>query len=149
MPEGGGSEERLDEGEAAKCLNAALSRQYRSALQYSIVASSLTGIEAQGLAGVLTGYGDQELSDARQLVEKVVSFGGEPTIEVAELRYSRDVEEALGWLLRCEEEAIEALQEAIEPTGREGRSEALEHMLEHQIMRKQRQADFLQRALGS
>ena len=51
--------------------------------------------------------------------------------------------------MSCEEEAVEALQEAIEPTGREGRSEALEHMLEHQIMRKQRQADFLQRALGS
>ena len=62
MPE---SEERLDEAEAVKRLNAALSRQYRSALQYSIVASSLTGIEAQGLAGVLTGYGDEELSDAR------------------------------------------------------------------------------------
>ena len=41
---------------------------------------------------------------------------------------------------------IEALQESIEPTGREGRSEALEHMLEHIIMRKQNQVDFLLRA---
>jgi bacterioferritin (cytochrome b1) len=146
MPE---SEETLDETEAVKRLNEALSCQYRSVLQYSIVASSLIGLEAQGLSGVLTGYGDQELSDARQLVEKIVSFGGEPTTEVAELRYARETKEALGWLLRCEEEAIEALQAAIEPTGREGRSEALEHMLEHQIMRKQRQADVLQRALGS
>ena len=109
----------------------------------------MVGLEAQGLAGVLTGYGDEELSDARELIEKIVSFDGEPTTEVAELRYSRSAEDALGWLLRCEEEAIEALQEAIEPTGREGRSEALEHMLEHQIMRKQRQADFLKRALSS
>jgi hypothetical protein len=38
------------------------------------------------------------------------------------------------------------LQAAIEPTGREGRSEALEHMLEHVIMRKQDQVDFLVRA---
>ncbi len=143
------SEERLDEAAAVERLNVALSRQYRSALQYSIVASSLVGLEVQGLASVLTAYGDEELSDARKLVEKIVSFGGEPTIEVAELRYARGAEDALGWLLRCEEEAIEALQEAIEPTGREGRSEALEHMLEHQIMRKQRQADFLQRALAS
>ena len=43
---------------------------------------------------------------------------------------------------------IEALQSAIEPTGREGRSEALEHMLEHMIMRKQRQVDLLARARG-
>jgi bacterioferritin (cytochrome b1) len=143
------SEERLDEEAAVACLNKALSRQYRSALQYSIVASSLTGLEVQGLANVLTAYGDEELSGARQLIEKIVSFDGEPTADVAELRYARGPEDAIGWLLRCEEEVIEALQEAIEPTGREGRSEALEHMLEHQIMRKQRQADFLRRALSS
>jgi hypothetical protein len=43
---------------------------------------------------------------------------------------------------------VEALQEAIEPTGREGRSEALEHLLEHMIMRKQHQIDFLRRAVA-
>ena len=31
---------------------------------------------------------------------------------------------------------------------REGRSEALEHMLEHLVMRKRRQIDFLKRATG-
>src|SRR4051812_38710748 len=101
MPE---SEEKLDEAEAVERLNKALGRQYRSVLQYSLVASSLAGLEAQGLAGVLTGYGDQELSDARLLIEKIVSFGGEPTTEVAELRYARGAEDALGWLLRCEKE---------------------------------------------
>lgn len=111
--------------------------------------TNVVGLEAQALAGVLTGYGDEELSDARELVEKIVSFDGESTTEVAELRRARGAEDALDWLLRCEEQTIEALREAIEPTGREGRSEALEHMLEHQIMRKQRQADFLKRALGS
>ena len=44
---------------------------------------------------------------------------------------------------------IEALQQAIAPTGRDGRSEALEHMLEHMIMRKQRQVDLLMRARRS
>jgi hypothetical protein len=122
------SEEKLDRAGAVECLNRALSQQYRSALQYSIVSSGLVGLEVQGLASTLTAYGDEE---------------------IAELRFAGRAEDALGWLLRCEEEAIEALQEAIEPTGREGRSEALEHMLEHQIMRKQRQADFLARALKS
>ena len=41
---------------------------------------------------------------------------------------------------------METLRAAIEPTGREGRSEALEHMLEHVIQRKQDQVDFLMRA---
>ena len=49
-------------------------------------------------------------------------------------------------LIETETDVIDALQKAIEPTGREGRSEALEHMLEHMIMRKQRQLDLLVRA---
>jgi bacterioferritin (cytochrome b1) len=142
------NEEKLDEGAAIERLNVALSQQYRSALQYSIVAASLSGLEAQGLGTRLTEYGDQELHGARLLVEKVVSFGGEPTTEVAPLRFQAPAGDALGWLLECEEAVVEALQEAIEPTGREGRSEALEHMLEHQIMRKQEQVDFLRRALS-
>jgi bacterioferritin (cytochrome b1) len=139
-------EERLDEGKAIERLNVALERQYRSALQYSIVASSLRGLEAQALHAQLTEFGDEELDGARRLIEKIVSFGGEPNTKVAEIRFQSTTDEALSWLIECEEKGVEALQAAIEPTGREGRSEALEHMLEHLIMRKQRQIDFMQRA---
>lgn len=139
-------EERLDEEEAIERLNVALERQYRSALQYSIVASSLRGLEAQALHALLREFGDEELDGARRLIEKIVSFGGEPTTKVAEIRFQGTTDESLSWLIECEEEGVEALQAAIEPTGREGRSEALEHMLEHLIMRKQRQIDFMQRA---
>jgi bacterioferritin (cytochrome b1) len=142
------SEEKLDEQEATERLNAALALQYRSALQYSIAAASLVGIEAQALGDKLTGYGDEELSDARRLIEKIVSFGGEPTTEVAELRFDAGTEDAIRWLAECEEAAVEALQEAIEPTGRDGRSEALEHLVEHLILRKQHQVDFLRRAVS-
>jgi|GEM_PF-1075474 len=143
MPE---EEERLDEEQAIERLNVALERQYRSALQYSVVASSLRGLEAQALHALLTEFGDEELDGARRLIEKIVSFDGEPTTEVAEIRFQSAIDEALAWLIECEQEGVEALQAAIEPTGREGRSEALEHMLEHLIMRKQRQIDFMQRA---
>ena len=142
------SEEKLDQKEAVKRLNVALEMQLRSALQYSITAASLVGIEAQALGERLTGFGDEELADARRLIEKIVSFGGEPTTKVAELRFEPKVQEAIGWLAECEEDAVEALQEAIEPTGREGRSEALEHLLEHLILRKQHQVDFLRRAIS-
>jgi bacterioferritin (cytochrome b1) len=141
-------EERLDKAEAIKRLNAALELQFRSALQYSIVAASLIGLEAQALGEKLTGFGDEELSGARQLIEKIVSFGGEPTVDVAAIKFHAKAGDALAWLIECEQEAVEALQESIEPTGREGRSEALEHMLEHLIMRKQHQVDFLARATG-
>ena len=142
-------EERLDEEGAIEALNAALVLQYRSALQYSLVSASLVGVPAQSLANLLIGFGDEELADARQLIEKIVSFEGEPTTEVGEIRHHDDVDDALDWLIESETEAIETLQQAIEPTGREGRSEALEHMLEHMIMRKQRQVDLLMRARGS
>jgi bacterioferritin (cytochrome b1) len=140
------SEEKLDREQAVRLLNAALTLQYRSALQYSLAAASLRGIEAQALGEKLTGFGDEELADARRLIEKIVSFGGEPTTAVAELRFQLAAADALGWLIECEEAAVEALQGAIEPTGREGRSEALEHLLEHLILRKQHQVDFLSRA---
>jgi len=142
------SEEKLDKQQAIERLNAALSLQYRSSLQYTIVAASLTGIEAQALGPKLTDFGDQELADARRLIEKIVSFGGEPATEVAELRFDAAVKDAIGWLVECEAAAVEALQEAIEPTGREGRSEALEHLMEHLILRKQHQVDFLSRAIS-
>lgn len=141
-------EEKLDEQEAVERLNKALSLQYRSALQYSIVASSLTGIEAQALGSKLTEFGDAELADVRRLVEKIVSFGGEPTTEVAPLSFDQSVRDALLRLAEYEEAGVEALQEAIEPTGREGRSEALEHLMEHLILRKQHQVDFLNRTVA-
>lgn len=142
------SEERLDEELAIERLNAALRHQYRSALQYSVAAASLVGLEAQALSPRLTDFGDEELNGVRQLIEKIVSFGGRPTTEITELRFEEGATDSLTWLIECEEEVVEALQEAIEPTGREGRSEALEHLLEHMIMRKQHQIDFLRRAVG-
>jgi bacterioferritin (cytochrome b1) len=141
-------EELLDEGLAVERLNVALEQQYRSALQYSIVAASLLGLEAQGLSEQLKAFGDEELSGARELIEKVVSFDGSPSVKVAPLEFHADATEAIAWLIECEGEVVDALQESIEPTGREGRSEALEHMLEHLIMRKQHQIDFLRRAAG-
>jgi bacterioferritin (cytochrome b1) len=145
MPE---DEEKLDQEEAVRRLNAALTLQYRSALQYSVVASSLMGIEAQALGSKLTEFGDAELADVRRLIEKIVSFGGAPTNEVAELSYEAGFEKAIGSLAENEQAVVEALQEAIEPTGRDGRSEALEHLMEHLILRKQQQVDFLNRAVA-
>ncbi len=139
-------EETLDVEGALKLLNRALSLQYRSVLQYTLSSGSLFGFEFQALGDRLWEFGQAELGDARLLVEKIAALGGEPTTEVAELRWTGDPGDAIEWLIESEGEAVERLQEAIEPTGREGRSEALEHLLEHVIMRKQNQVDFLLRA---
>jgi hypothetical protein len=65
---------------------------------------------------------------------------------VAPLEFVADPSEALHRLIDAENEALEALQAAIAPTGREAASEAVEHRLEHMIMRKQEQVDYLLRA---
>jgi bacterioferritin (cytochrome b1) len=138
--------EPMDVPAVLEALNEALPKQLRSALQISLVAGSVLGFEYQGLVTELRRFAEAEIADARRLVEKIATLGGEPTTEVAELRWSADAGEAVDWLIESETEAIEALQNVIPPTGDEGRSEALEHRLEHIIMRKQEQVDFLLRA---
>jgi hypothetical protein len=47
----------------------------------------------------------------------------------------------------CEDEVVATMHRVIPPSGQEPRSEALEHLMEHMIMRKQNQIDWLRRAL--
>ena len=114
--------EKLDAEEAVRRLYDALRLQYRSALQYTLTSGSLFGFEFQA-------FGDRFWEFAQ-----------------AELRWTGDPGDAVEWIVETESEAVEALKDAIEPTGREGRSEALEHLMEHLILRKQNQIDFLLRA---
>ena len=127
-------------------LNAALALQHRSALQYTMTSGSVFGLQFQGLGDRLWAYAQAELADARLLVEKIASLGGAPTITVEPLNFHGAPDEAVEWLIDSESEAIDSLKAVIPDTGNEGRSEALEHLLEHLIMRKQNQVDFLLRA---
>jgi bacterioferritin (cytochrome b1) len=136
----------MDVGAVVDALNAALRLQYRSALAYTVVAGSLTGLRFAPLAPQLAAFAGAELEDARRIVEKIVTLEGTPVTQPAEVVCHPDGVEALAWLLTIEEEAVEALQDCIPHTGQEGRSEALEHRLEHMIMRKQEQRDTVARA---
>lgn len=134
--------------EVLEQLNAALALQHRSALELTRLAGSQRGIERQSLGGQLWGYAQAELEDARRLVEKIVTLGGTPTIEVAPHEVVEDPDKALDVLVEHELEALEAIHAIIPDTGQEPRSEALEHRVEHIIMRKQEQVDTLRRLLG-
>jgi bacterioferritin (cytochrome b1) len=136
----------MDEDGAVETMNAALTLQYRSALSYAVLAGALTGFSFQPLALELGRFARDELDDARHLVEKIATLGREPTTDVAPLEFDADPHKAIERLIAEETETIEALQAVIPTTGQEGRSEALEHRLEHMIMRKQEQVDALIRA---
>ena len=137
--------ERLEVDKAIAKLQAALRLQYRSALLYTLSAGSVVGFSYQHLGESLWRFAEADLADARRLVEKIVTLGAEPSLDVAPLRFSSDPTELIDMLVEAEEETTEALQDCISPTGREARSEALEHRMEHMIMRKQEQIDLLHR----
>ncbi|WP_217921069.1 ferritin-like domain-containing protein [Miltoncostaea oceani] len=141
------SDDEMDVDQVLTLLNAALRLQQRSALQLSLAAGGLTGLAGQALAPRLAASAAEELGDARRLVEKIVALGGDPTDEVAPLAWHEDALDMVGALVRQEEEAVAALHAVIPPTGQEPRSEALEHLVEHLIMRKQGQVDMLLRVL--
>ena len=130
-------------------LATALELQLRSSLQYTLVAGSAAGFEYQALGTQLAEFAEAELGDTRRLIEKMVALGGHPGTSVAPLDNPRDPAAAVDLLIDTECQAIAALHTVIADTGQEPRSEALEHLLEHVIMRKQEQVDTLLRARGA
>jgi bacterioferritin (cytochrome b1) len=141
------ADETMNLGAVREKLAKALRLQYRSVLQYTLTAGSITGIEYQAFGDRLWLFAEAEIEDTRRLVEKLAALEGEPPVRAPDLRYDDQPRKALEWLIESETEAIESLQAVIPETGKEGASEALEHLLEHLILRKQGQVDFLRRAM--
>ena len=139
----------LDVDAAIAGLERALPLQARSALAYSVAAASVVGFQYVGLGEQLWRFAQEELDDFRRLVEKLVTLGGRPPGDLPPLDLGTAPPDIFGELVEREREAIEALQDIIPSTGHTGDSEALEHRLEHLIMRKQEQVDLLVRALRS
>ena len=113
-----------------------------------LASAAVQGFEHKSLSERMWVTAQDDLADTRRLAEKIVSFGGDPTLEVAALEVAGEPDAIVDHLIEIETECVDTLQDAIAPTGREGRSEALEHRLEHVIMRKQEAIDFLIRARG-
>lgn len=135
----------MDRDAVASTLNSALALQYRTALAYTVAAGSLRGPQYGPLATELAAWAGEELRGAQALIEKLVAVEAEPVVEPAKLRFTGSPEEVLDDLITAEDEGVAALHAVIEHTGQEPHSEALEHLLEHEIMRKQRHLDMLRR----
>jgi bacterioferritin (cytochrome b1) len=139
----------LDVDLALERLTEALPLQLRSAAAFTMAAGSITGFRYVGLAELLWRYAEADLADCRRLVEKIVTLGGKPVDRVTGFDLPSDGDGIVTRLIELETETIEALQDTIPATGHTGDSEALEHRLEHMIMRKQEQVDALRRAQRS
>jgi bacterioferritin (cytochrome b1) len=139
----------LDVDLALERLGKALPLQLRSVAAYTLAAGSITGYQYLGLSDLLWQFAEADLADARRLIEKIVTLGGEPVDEISGFGLPKTGDAIVMRLVELEREAIEALQDTIPATGHTGDSEALEHRLEHIIMRKQEQVDTLLRAQRS
>ena len=137
----------MDVPEVLERLNQALALQQRSLIQFTAASGSMFGMEMQAVAGKLWDFAQAELGDTKLLVEKICALGGDPTTDIATVRWTSDPRKAADQLIVAEDETIAALHQVIPPSGQEPRSEALEHLMEHMLMRKQDQVDFLQRVL--
>jgi len=142
------SDEQLDTDKVLSTLQDALQLQAQSILTMTQLAGSLRGLPGTAVKQELRRFVLDELEETYLLVEKHSALGGELTLEVPTIRMSRDPEKALNDLIELECAAVAALHAVIEYSGQEPRSEALEHLLEHAIMRKQQQVDFLWHASG-
>jgi bacterioferritin (cytochrome b1) len=145
----GDDKEPLDAGGVLDGIATALPLQLRSACAFTLASAKLVGFEFTGLAALLGEAGAADLADARRLAEKAVALGGQPGDGVPALDLPRTPKAIVRRLIDYERETIEALQDIIPATGQTGESEALEHRLEHMIMRKQELVDALVRARRS
>ena len=137
----------MDVPEVLRRLNRSLELQQRSLIQFTQAAGSMFGMEMQAVAGKLWDFAQAELADTKLLVEKICALGGDPSTTLEPVRWTGDPKQAAEWLIEAEDETIAALHQVIPPSGQEPRSEALEHLMEHLIMRKQNQVDWLRRAV--
>ncbi len=141
-------EDQLDTEKVLSTLQDALQLQAQSILTMTQLAGTLRGLSTTAVKQQLREFVLTELEDTYLLVEKHSALGGHLRLEVPPVDVDRDPEVALNDLMDLECESVAALHAVIPHSGQEPRSEALEHLLEHMIMRKQQQVDFLWHASG-
>lgn len=139
--------EPTDAAALVKDLNAALPFQYRCILACAIAAGALPGVQGVALAEALRDMAAADLRDAERIAARVASLGGTPTANVARLQSPRTWRAILKRLVEVQQEALDALVEAIPADADDAEGEATEHLLEHVIARKRDDLELLQRAL--
>lgn len=137
------SDDAMDTEKVLDSLQHALDLQAESILTMSMMAGIMRGVGGAAVKQSLRTFVLAELEDTYLLVEKMSALGGTPSMTARSVEVSSKTDDALGELLDHEVDTVAALHGVIQYSGQEPRSEALEHLLEHFIMRKQQQIDFL------
>jgi len=137
------SDDEMDTKAVTETIGVALDHQGRSVITMTVLAGSMSGLLGTALKPTLREFVRVELEDTYLLVEKLSALGGEPSFDVGTVQAKSSPAAGLDDLLELEKAGVAALHAVIPHTGQQPHSEALEHLLEHMIMRKQQQIDFL------
>ena len=137
------SDDEMDVEKVHESLAKALRLQLGSLLTMTMLAGTLRGMTSAAVKSQLRDYVRAEIDDTYLLAEKLTALGGSVPTSVPDLVLPTATDKALTAFLDNEADVLAALHAVIAATGQEPHSEALEHLLEHVIMRKQQQVDFI------
>ncbi|HEX8095891.1 MAG TPA: hypothetical protein VF542_18850 [Jatrophihabitans sp.] len=136
-------DETMDVEAVRKQLSIAVSQQLGSLVSMTLLAGSLRGASYVGLKVRLREYAVTEVTDTERLVEMFCALGGE--LQPLDLLPppATDSATALKEFIERDKQVMASLHAVISSSGQEPQSEALEHLIEHILLRKQEQLDFL------
>lgn len=117
-----------------ECLNRALSIEYSAVIQYCQQSALVAGMDRKIYEDFFNASSEEARNHAKKVADWIVSLGGVPTIEAANIRQSTDLEEMLNQDLETERQAVAAYSEAHASVKGE---EPIKFMLEEQIMLEQ------------
>jgi hypothetical protein len=136
-------EEEMDVEAVRKQLSIAVSQQLGSVVSLTLLAGSLRGAAYVGLKVRLREFAVAEVTDTERLVEMFCALGGQLQPMEVPSPPSTDSATALKEFLEQDKQVMASLHAVISSSGQEPQSEALEHLIEHVLLRKQEQLDFL------
>ena len=128
-------------------LNHDLELEYSAAIQYINHAAVMTGAAYGDIIKELKVHANEEIQHAMILSDQIDFLGGAPTVDVGEVKTSRENQTMLKQDLEGEEDAIRRYKVRIEQA-EELKEFALAHQLRNILATEQEHAMDLKQALG-
>lgn len=133
--------------ELIKLLNSDLSKEYAAAIQYIQHAAVMTGAQFGDIIKELKVHANEEIAHAVTLAGQIDFLGGVPTVDVSEVKTSKDVVGMLEQDLAGEDNAVERYKERIEQA-EQLKEFALAQHLRNILAMEQEHVMDLRQALG-
>ena len=135
----------MDTKKITTALNKIIALEHTASLQYKQHALLVSGLWRRVFADFFSSQSKESLEHAGKFGQKVVAFGGVPTVEIGTVHQATDLEEMLRQDLMLEKDTMQAYLDA--HVLAEG-DIALRTMLESQIESEQRDIEGLEMYLG-